>query len=111
METAARLAILLSAPGQVIFFTWYALAAPWWRSWLGRALFTHGLSLALVLSLVDLAFLLGWAVPLWLITVTYGLVFLGIWAQLAAFAVIRFSTEGRAEKAGAWHRLVRRVRS
>lgn len=77
------------AIGQTLFVALY-LTFPWYRSFLGRALFFKGLMLAL---LVDTGLfareyprLLAWDA---VFVILYGLLALGVWFQFLAFLKVR----------------------
>jgi hypothetical protein len=109
-DQIATWAILAAAPLQVGFFLAYSLFSPWWRTWLGVALWMKSGSLAMVLAVIFIAYRYEVAIPRWLAATVYGLVFLGIAAHLSAYILLRFSPEGRAETGSVWHMARRRFR-
>lgn len=85
-DTVALLLILAAAPAQTLFVIFYGIGSPWWRSVVGRALFTKSLGLAL---LIDISLLYNWlgddyalreVVRLGVFT----LIAVGAWLQLGA---------------------------
>jgi hypothetical protein len=83
--------VYATAPAQTLFILIYGFGSPWWRSPVGRALFTKALGLALLL---DLALLFQWlGTDYWFrdparLTV-FGLILLGAWMQLGALLMER----------------------
>lgn len=78
--------IVATAPAQTAFILLYGFGSPWWKSLLGRALFTKALGLAL---LVDLALLYQFFGDDWwnrdgIRLGVYALIATGAWLQLAA---------------------------
>lgn len=78
--------IVTAAVGQTLFLLLYA-TFPWYRTFLGRALFLNAFTLAILIDTATINHLWGWD---WgyrdLRTVlVYGLTVSGIWAQLIAF--------------------------
>lgn len=83
--------ITLAAPAQTLFVLIYGTRSPWYRSLLGRALFTKALALGLLL---DLSLVAHWwpdypgQKPITIIIVA--LVLAGAWLQLAALLRERY---------------------
>ncbi len=102
-DDIATWAIIAAAPLQVIFFLTYSLFSPWWRTWLGVALWMKSTSLALVLSVIFIAYKWNVPIPRPMAAAVYGLVFLGIAAHLSAYLILRLSPEGRRETGSVWH--------
>jgi hypothetical protein len=75
-----------TAPAQTLFLLLYGLTTRWWRSLVGRSLFTKALGLALLIDNATLYYLLGPgyymrdAVRLFV----FGLIMVGAWLQLMA---------------------------
>lgn len=77
--------ITIAAPAQTLFVLLYGFRSPWYKSLLGRALFTKSLALALLLNLS----LVGYWWPNYPLRHPIGvivvfLVLLGAWMQLVA---------------------------
>lgn len=81
-ELTLRL-IEIAAPGQTLFVLLYGFGSPWWRSPTGRAIFTKGVSLALILDLSVAAHYLE-HLPPWVGPVVLGLTAVGVYMQLGA---------------------------
>lgn len=82
--------VVLAATGQTLFVLLY-LTFPWWRNFLGRALFGKALVLAIVLDLVIVGRLFDWPHErLHFVILTWVLV-IGIWAQTIAFFRVRLA--------------------
>lgn len=88
LDAWRTITITTAAVGQTLFTLLY-LMMPWWRSFLGRALFFKAVTF---MVLVDMAMLSQvWefgnrdAVFVWL----YAFLALGIWAQTLAFVIVR----------------------
>jgi len=103
-DTAAVLLILAAAPAQTAFALIYGFGSPWWRSLVGRALFTKALALAL---LIDISLLYNWlgddydlrdAVRL----TVFGLIAVGSWLQFVALLKEKF--QGRRDDADRFSR-------
>lgn len=59
MDALALTLLFAGAIGQTAFVAWYGLRLAWWRSWVGRALFTKSMALAVVFDTELVAFLVG----------------------------------------------------
>jgi hypothetical protein len=86
--------VYLTAPAQTAFILLYGFGSPWWRTLLGRALFTKALGLALLL---DLALLFqvyegSYAYRDAARLSVFSLIALGAWLQLAALIKERVET-------------------
>lgn len=87
--------IITAAIGQTLFVALY-LTWPWWKEFLGRALFTKAVSLGALLDVAVIGRLTDWPKEDFTFVTLYGLVALGIWIQLIAFLRVRMSsTSGR----------------
>lgn len=75
-----------AAVGQTLFVVFY-LTLPWWRGFLGRALFFKAATLCLVLDVGMAGRVWDWPREDAYIAGLYSLVTIGVWAQLAAFVV------------------------
>lgn len=88
IDTWRTIALGFAALGQTAFALLY-MTFPWWRTFLGRALFYKALMLSILLDVIWLGrtFDFGWNdkvfVPL------YGLLALGVWAQFLAFLKVK----------------------
>ena len=81
--------IAAAALGQTLFVLLY-MTFPWYRTFLGRALFIKALTFMLLLDTAAAGRVWDWPhEDVWIITL-YGLTALGIWAQFTAFSVQRF---------------------
>lgn len=86
--------ITIAAPGQTLFVLIYGLRSPWYKSLLGRALFTKSLALALLL---DISLVGHWwptypgQKPIGIVVV--GLVLIGAWMQLVALIHEKLSSQ------------------
>ena len=90
-DTAAVLLVLLAAPAQTGFAVFYSVTSPWWRTLIGRALFTKAWGLAL---LIDISLLYKWLGDEYALRdvvrlTVYALIAVGAWLQLVAFLVER----------------------
>lgn len=84
-ELVAVLLIFAVATAQSAFIVIYGIWSPWWRTWLGRAVFTKGLGLALLADLALAHNLLGEEYPgrdVIRLTI-FTLLAVGAWLQLA----------------------------
>lgn len=95
---------IVASLGQTLFVVLYA-TFPWYRSFLGRALFIKGLTLTLLLDTALAGVLWDWShEDVWVVTL-YGFMAFGIWAQLIAFLVHRFGNidQDSTEKKRKYH--------
>lgn len=76
------------AVGQTTFAALYA-TFPWWKTFLGRALFYKAITLALLSDVFILSRLFDFGDLDVLFVVLYGLLALGVWFQFFAFLSIR----------------------
>lgn len=74
----------IAAIGQTSFVAMY-LNFPWWRSYLGRALFVHAFTFALLVNVGLAGLVWNWPGEDGTFVALYGLVALGIWGQVIAF--------------------------
>ena len=90
-DTAAVLIVLLAAPPATLFPLLYGVTRPWWRSLVGRYVFTSALGLGL---LIDISLLYNWlgdqyfARDIVRLTV-YSLIAAGAWLSLLSFLIER----------------------
>jgi hypothetical protein len=83
--------IRFGAPAQTLFVVVYGLWSPWWRTQTGRAIFTKGLSVALLLDLSLLAAAVGPYTGHQIVALAViSLVALGAWMQLIALLHEKF---------------------
>jgi hypothetical protein len=75
--------IVVAALGQTLFVVLYA-TFPWYRSFLGRALFFKAFTLGLLVDMAVVSMIFDWPGEAGTVLI-YSLVALGIWVQLAAF--------------------------
>lgn len=80
--------LALAAVGQTAFVLLY-LTFPWWRQFLGRALFFKAAALALLTDVAIAGRIYDWPREEETFIVLYWVLALGIWAQFFAFLVIR----------------------
>lgn len=86
--------LLATALGQMTFVALY-LSFPWWRSTLGRVLFLKALALSTVLTVGIAAQLWNWPYEDGTLRLLYGVLALGIWAQVAVFIRLLCQGKGR----------------
>lgn len=103
-DTAAILLIVAAAPAQTLFAIIYGFGSPWWRSLIGRALFTKALALAL---LIDISLLYNWlgddyALRDLVRLSVYSLIVAGAWMQLVA--LLKEKIQGRRDDADRFSR-------
>lgn len=89
--------IVIAAPAQTAFILLYGLGSPWWRSLIGRALFTKALGLA---AIVDLSLAYHWFGDNYFLRdpVRIGVfvvIAVGAWLQLTAFVKQRLERRRR----------------
>lgn len=92
--------LCLGAPPAVLFAAAYAFAQPWYRSWLGWALFTSAASLACLLTEALLFRLFGWHLldrTGWLRTILYGFTAAGAWMMLTSLVFVLIHAYHRKE--------------
>ena len=80
--------ISTAAVGQTLFIGLY-VTFPWWRSFLGRALFGKAVVLLVLVDFAALSRLFGFGGVDRIFVVLYGLLALGIWVQFFAFLRVR----------------------
>lgn len=94
-DTLRSIALAVMALGQT-FFTLLYLTLPWWRNFLGRALFAKAAVMTIVLDFAALARILGFANVDAAFTALYFLLGITIWAQ--GFAFMRVKMDGARVK-------------
>lgn len=92
--------IATAAVGQTLFVLLYA-TFPWYRTFLGRALFIKALTFVLLIDVAVAGRVWDWKYEEAWIVVLYGLTAFGIWAQLIAF--IRQKTAHHQENKEYYH--------
>lgn len=90
MELWRTAAIAVVAIGQTAFVILY-LTLPWRRSYLGRALFTFALSLALFADVIVVGRVWDWKYEEQTFIALYSFVGVGVWYQFLAFLETRIS--------------------
>lgn len=89
LEMWRRAIIVIAATGQTLFVLLY-VTFPWYRTFLGKALFIKATTFMLLLNTAAAGFIWNWPhEEIWMVTL-YGLTTFGIWAQFTAFFVQRF---------------------
>lgn len=83
--------LTLAAVGQTALVTLY-VTFPWWRSFLGRALFFNAVTLAVTLDLIAAARWVGRTRDDTLFLLIYSVLALGIWVQTAAFVRVMLTS-------------------
>lgn len=78
----------ISAVAQTAFVLLY-LTWPWWRTFLGRALFYNAATLAITFDLITYARLTNRGRDDLLFAIVYGVLATGIVAQLVAFTIVK----------------------
>lgn len=86
--------ITAAAVGQTFFVLLY-VTFPWWRSFLGRALFIKAITFAILLDVAVVGRIWDWGSEQATIVTLYGVVAFGIWSQTSAF--IRVMLTNRRE--------------
>lgn len=81
--------LIFAAVGQTLFTLLY-MTYPWYRTFLGRALFIKALTLMLLLDVVVMIHF-GWYRHNATLVVMLGLTAVGIWGQFTAFLVQHFN--------------------
>lgn len=78
--------IAVTAPAQTAFILLYGLGSPWWRTLIGRALFTKALGLAALVDLALAYWIFGddYAARDVVRVCVFGLILVGAWLQLLA---------------------------
>ena len=74
----------VAAVGQLLFLLLYG-TFPWWRSFLGRALFVKALTVAILLSVWEAGRFFDWTHEEGTFALLGALVCVGIWGQVFAF--------------------------
>lgn len=84
-------AAIIAGVGQTLFVLLY-VSFPWYETFLGRALFIKAMTLMFLLDAAMAGSIWDWEhEPVWIVTLL-GFAAFGIWAQLMAFAIQRFTT-------------------
>lgn len=86
--------IVIAAAGQTLFALLYA-TFPWWRNFLGRALFFKAVAFMLLVDIAVMGRIWDWPHEDATFVVLYGVLGVGIWVQLIAFLRVRL--EGRED--------------
>lgn len=88
-------AFVLAAVGQNIFILLY-MTFPWYRTFLGRALFIKALTLGFLVNAAVASVIWEWPNHDYVMFTAYTVTALGIWAQLIAF-IREKNTSGEKE--------------
>ena len=89
LETWYMGIVVVAAVGQTLFTLLYA-TFPWYRTFLGRALFIKAVSLMFTLDVVFARVILEVPRGEALVVMALGFTAFGIWAQLVAFSIHRY---------------------
>jgi len=80
--------LLTAATGQTAFVILYA-TFPWWKKFLGRALFFKAVALGTLADVAILGRIFDWKYEDQTFVILYWLLALGVWAQFLAFLRVR----------------------
>jgi hypothetical protein len=80
--------LLVTALGQTAFVALYA-TFPWWRRFLGRALFFKAVALAALADVAITGRIYDWRYEEQTFILLYWMLGIGVWAQFAAFLRVR----------------------
>lgn len=81
--------VVTAAVGQTLFALLY-MTFPWYRTFLGRALFIKAVTFAVMIDVAVAGMIWDWEHEYEMLVVLYALTTFGIWAQLTAFTIQRF---------------------
>lgn len=83
--------ILLSviAVGQTLFVVLY-VTFPWWKSFLGRALFSKAFALMILIDFIALGRITGYARDDRVFVMLYSLLAVGVWAEVVVFLRVKY---------------------
>lgn len=113
-DTYFGLVMTLALPGALIFLVVYGLTAPWWKSFLGRALFTKSFGVSLTILFSALLFTFGpdYVGRDTLRIVGATVIFFGVWGQAIAITSAKarqlrivLRLQGRSKRLRALRRL------
>lgn len=88
LETWRTITLASAALGQSCFVLLY-VNFPWWRTFLGRALFYKALILGVFTDSIFLSRLFNWGANDTFFITLYGLLGIGIWWQVVAFLRVK----------------------
>lgn len=88
LDTWRTITLGIVALGQTAFVLLYA-TFPWWRSFLGRALFFKAFTLAVLVDAFMVTRIVSWGHYDVLFVVLYGFFAIGVWFQFSAFLRVR----------------------
>lgn len=88
LETMRTAGLGFAVIGQLGFVALYA-TFPWWQTFLGRALFFKAVALGAICTFAFFSRLHDWPRDDEVFTTFYWLLGLGIWAQFAAFFIVK----------------------
>lgn len=100
IELWKGITVVSAAVGQTLFVLLY-MTFPWYRTFLGRALFIKAVTFATMIDVAVAGMIWDWDHERAMLITMYGLTAFGIWAQLTAFSVVRFGlkdTDSTEEK-------------
>ena len=88
-DTVAVLLVLVAAPPATLFPLIYGFTVRWWTFWIGRALLTSSVGLAL---LIDISLLYKWLGDDYLLRdivrlTVYAIIAVGAWLKLASILI------------------------
>lgn len=92
LEMWRTITIVTAAIGQTMFVLLY-MTFPWWKAFLGRALFFKACAFGILLDVAVVGRLVDWSNEDGTFVVLYGVLAVGIWAQF--FAFLRTKRKGR----------------
>lgn len=83
-------AIITAAIGQTAFVILY-MTSPWWKNFLGRALFGMALALLLIVDFAAISRIFQFGGADKVFAILYGVLATGIWMQFFAFLRVRIA--------------------
>lgn len=92
-ETWRSIALVSMALGQTIFAVLY-VTWPWWKNFLGQALFFKAISFGVLLDALLVGRMYDWPYEDATFTVLYYVVAVAIWWQVFAFLRVRYNARG-----------------
>lgn len=103
VEVWRTINIIFVALGQTLFVLLY-VTFPWWRSFLGRALFIEATTFCLLVDVAVAGRVWDWPGEDAIFVLLYGIVGLGVWIRLYAFVKVTLTS-----KRSDWERSDRKV--
>lgn len=89
LETIAVAVVVAGVIPATLFPILYA-RGPWRRSFVGRALMTKAIGIALLIDFAVVSHFTPWDTPTAVAVLVYGLVVGGVWLQFLALIVVRY---------------------